>query len=184
MIPTVCRYLAAQQPVSKGIDCRATLRNSSAMEIRPLQTSQINAVARFYHAVWHETHAACQDPRVVIPRTVPFFAARLQNWQETTIVAFTDETPIGLVSWTKTHLEALFVGPQHRSCGLGAKLLGRAEAAMFKNHGQQLTLKCLCANRAGRRFYEGHGWRVKQQVDEVAGLEAWKFTPHWLMVKP
>ncbi len=179
------RYLANEAPESKG-HCLHRLHAQNwgmNVEIRPLLPEELAPLAQFYHAVWHETHGPLQDARVAQSRPVRFFEERLNRWRETTIVAFMDSVPIGFASWEGLVLEALYVSPQSRSSGLGTKLLAMAEANMCLGNSSRLSLDCVCANTAGRAFYERNGWRVEKTVEHADATEASIFTPHWLMVK-
>ena len=152
--------------------------------IRKLQSGELNSVAEFYHAVWHETHAPLQDPRVAKWRGVAFFKSRLERWQNETLVAWIGSDIAGFASWHDTELEALFIAPQHRSSGLGAKLLAAAENEMRKSDAKELSLDCVCANIAARKFYERNGWRVMKTTETPDVIHKDISTQHWVMMKP
>jgi ribosomal protein S18 acetylase RimI-like enzyme len=48
----------------------------------------------------------------------------------------------------------LYVRPPHRDCGIGRRLLERAEAALVDRGVEVLTLDAMAENDAARRFYE------------------------------
>ena len=125
--------------------------------IRPMFGTELNAVSALYHVIWHETHAPLQDAQIARSRDLTFFKSRLQLWHKDTLVACLDSGLAGFASWQGPALEALYVTPQFRSSGLGAKLLAAAEDAMRKSGAAELSLDCVCKNIAGRKFYERNG---------------------------
>jgi len=153
-------------------------------KILPLWSNDLVPLSQFYHSVWHETHAPLQDRRVAASRNVEFFGARLRRWQNNTRVAWHNSLVAGFVSWDGAALDALFVGPEFRSAGLGATLLATAEAEMLKRGQTELCLDCVLENEAGRRFYEGHGWRVLKVADCADEKLPEIITRHWVLVKP
>ena len=153
------------------------------IEIAPLNSADLDSVSALYHSIWHETHAPLQDARIARSRDLTFFKSRLQRWQKNTLVACVDSEIAGFASWECPALEALYVSPQYRSSGLGAKLLARAEDAMRKSGASELSLDCVCGNISGRKFYERNGWRVLKTIAVPDGIHKDIVTQHWLMVK-
>jgi GNAT superfamily N-acetyltransferase len=153
------------------------------IEIAPLGSDDLEKVSRLYHTIWHETHAPYQDARISKSRDLKFFKSRLQRWKENTLVARIGAELAGFASWEGPALEALYVVSRCRSSGVGAKLLGRAEDAMRKFGPSALSLDCVCANAAGRKFYEGNGWRVLKTAELRDDIYQDIVTQHWLMAK-
>src|SRR5665213_3583018 len=153
------------------------------VDIAPLGNGDLDKVLTLYHTIWHETHAPYQNARVAKSRDLEFFKSRLQRWKDNTLVARIGIELAGFASWKCPALEALFVVPRWRSSGVGAKLLARAEDTMRKFGPSELSLDCVCANAAGRKFYEGNGWRVLKTVELRDDIYQDIVTPHWLMVK-
>ena len=151
--------------------------------IRPILGIELNAVSTLYHAIWHETHAPLQDAQIARSRDLTFFKSRLQRWQKDTLVALSNSELAGFASWQGPALEALYVAPQFRSSGLGAKLLADAEDAMRESGAAELSLDCVCKNIAGRKFYERNGWRVLKTTELSVGIHKDIVTQHWVMVK-
>ena len=151
--------------------------------IRPMPGEELNAVSTLYHAIWHETHAPLQDAKIARSRDLTFFKSRLQRWHKDTLVACFDSGLAGFASWHGSALEALYVTPQFRSLGLGAKLLADAEDVMRKSGAAELSLDCICKNIAGRKFYERNGWRIEKSFDLADGIHKDIITQHWRMVK-
>jgi len=76
---------------------------------------------------------------------------------ETYLVAGRGGRLLGYVAWRGRELTALFVRHSKGGRGLGARLLGRAEAAARRTGPGPLTL---LAARAAVPFYLAHGWRA------------------------
>lgn len=153
------------------------------IEIAPLSSGELDSVSTLYHTIWHETHAPYQDARIAKSRDLKFFKSRLQRGKENTLLARIGVELAGFACWKGPALEALFVEPRCRSSGVGAKLLARAEDAMRKFGPSELLLNCVCANAAGRKFYEDNGWRVLKTAELRDDIYQDIVTPHWLMVK-
>ena len=153
------------------------------IEIAPLGSGDLASVSTLYYSIWHETHGPYQDALIAGSRDLKFFKSRLQRWKDNTLLARIGGELAGFASWEGPALEALYVVPQCRSSGVGAKLLARAEDAMRKFGASELLLDCVCANVAGRKFYEGNGWRVLKTADLRDDIYQDIVTPHWLMVK-
>ncbi|MEO9167999.1 MAG: GNAT family N-acetyltransferase [Aestuariivirga sp.] len=153
------------------------------VRIAPLNSADLDSVSALYHAIWHETQEPYQDLRVANSRDLSFFKSRLQHWQKETLVARVDSELAGFTSWEGPALEALYIAPQFRSSGLGAKLLAKAEVAMRKSGASELSLDCVCLNIAGRKFYERNGWRILKTTGLPDGIHQDITTQHWLMTK-
>ena len=99
---------------------------------------------------------------------------------EWTIVAHDAGDLLGYAAVTAAHLENLYVDPAAQGRGVGAALLAEVEARVRARF-DELTLRCLLANRDARRLYERSGYRVRAtQTIVLHGrpLDA------WLMAKP
>ena len=153
------------------------------IEIRPLNSADLDLVSGLYHSIWHETHAVLQDPRIARSRDLAFFKSRLWHWQDCTRIACVDSEHVGLACWEGPVLEALYIAPNFRSSGIGVKLLAAVEAEMRQSGAKELSLQCLCANISGRRFYESNGWRVLKTTAVPDGIHKDIVTQHWAMVK-
>jgi ribosomal protein S18 acetylase RimI-like enzyme len=99
---------------------------------------------------------------------------------EWTIVAVDGTEILGYAAVSGCHLENLFIDPDAQGRGVGAALLAEFEARLRGSFGAA-TLRCLHANAGARRFYERHGYQVRETQTVVLHgrpLEA------WLMAKP
>ncbi|MFB6161044.1 MAG: GNAT family N-acetyltransferase [Haloferacaceae archaeon] len=67
-------------------------------------------------------------------------------------------------------VDDLFVVPDHRNAGVGARLLDAAEAALRAAGVDAVALEALSDNAAARRFYERRGYRP-HRVEFEKGLE-------------
>jgi GNAT superfamily N-acetyltransferase len=97
-----------------------------------------------------------------------------------TVIAERAGTALGYAAVTRSHLENLYIDPPAQGQGVGAVLLAEVEARVGARF-DLVTLRCLHANRDARRFYDRHGYAVREtQTILLHGrpLEA------WLMEKP
>lgn len=78
-----------------------------------------------------------------------------------TIVAVEANEVLGYAAVTRSHLENLFVDPSAQGRGVGAALLGAVEARLVATF-DLVTLRCLHLNRDARRFYDRHGYAVRE----------------------
>ena len=99
---------------------------------------------------------------------------------EWTIVAADAADILGYASVTGCHLENLFIDPTAQGRGVGAALLAEFEAQL-RGTFDTATLRCLHANRNARRFYERHGYEVRETQTVVLHDHP---LPAWLMAKP
>lgn len=58
-------------------------------------------------------------------------------------------------------IDEFFVLPEARSCGVGARLLAAAEAALAAHGCMRLQLQLSVGNAAARGFYERRGYRAR-----------------------
>ena len=99
---------------------------------------------------------------------------------EWTIVAVDCASVLGYASVTGCHLENLFIDPAAQGRGVGAALLAEFEAQL-RGAFHTATLRCLHANRNARRFYERHGYQVRETQTVVLHDHP---LAAWLMTKP
>jgi ribosomal protein S18 acetylase RimI-like enzyme len=78
-----------------------------------------------------------------------------------TIVAEVSGVALGYAAVTRSHLENLFVDPAAQGRGIGAALLAAVEVRLADRF-DLVTLRCLHANRSARRFYDRHGYAVRE----------------------
>jgi GNAT superfamily N-acetyltransferase len=130
----------------------------------------LSAVARLYHAVWHETHAPLMPAEEAARRTVAFFTERMSALLPSTMLVETDGSLAGFASWSGDLLGQIYVAAPYRGSGLAAMLLTAAENAMASEGTDEAELHCIRGNERARCFYERMGWRHDCEVMEtVAG---------------
>jgi ribosomal protein S18 acetylase RimI-like enzyme len=99
--------------------------------------------------------------------TVGFITNTVMTEQEVS-VAEVGDVIVGFVATSHgSHLEHLYVHPDHQGRGIGSALLEQAKARMPKG----FRLWVFQANTGARRFYERHGLRVVKLTDGAANEE-------------
>ncbi|UQA56119.1 GNAT family N-acetyltransferase [Polyangium aurulentum] len=146
---------------------------SDSLVIREAQDDDTPALQRIYAAATGSSYGRVFPwlmPIVEDPST-PLEGA---DW---TLVAELSGSVVGYVAVTRSHVENLFVDPAVQGKGVGLALLSAAEARIEG----PVTLRCLHANPRARRFYERHGFGVRESQEVVFHGEP---LPAWFMVKP
>jgi ribosomal protein S18 acetylase RimI-like enzyme len=95
--------------------------------------------------------------------TRDWVAGKYREW-DWGLVAEDRRTVVGFAVTIGTHLDLLFVEPDHQGVGIGTSLL----AAALKKVPSVVTLTVFEENAPARRFYERHGFR---QVRRFMNLE-------------
>lgn len=154
------------------------------VEIRRARTDERSDVALLYWQTWHETQAAREPPEVGASRPLAFFEKRVAGWSEPPLIVRRDRCLMGFAAWQGSYLGQLFVDHVYRSSGVGAHLLAAAEAAMGEDGCRTVWLNCIVGNDGARSFYERHGWRVDDEIDDPVTFEGSTITVRtWQMVK-
>ena len=135
----------------------------------------------FYHAVWHDTDGLLQPDAVRAARTAEFFAHEIAKARTRPLIARDGKGIAGMVLWQGAFVQALYVRADHRGCGLGARLLARAEDRIGKTDAPKVALMCVAGNDRARTFYERQGYRqtMTRNVKVLAGagialVQAWR----------
>jgi putative acetyltransferase len=87
-----------------------------------------------------------------------WYAGKFPGW-DWGLVAEDETAVVGFIAVAGTHLDQLFVDPDHQKRGIGARLL----AAALQRTPAVLTLDVFEENRVGRRFYERYGFREEKR---------------------
>ena len=94
-------------------------------------------------------------------------------------VARTDGSVIGFVQFStevgsyrldvdRGVVETIYVHPDHRDCGVGSRLLDRAERALAADGISVVSLEVMAGNTAARAFYENREYHVHRVTMEKA----------------
>ena len=122
------------------------------MHFRQLVHSDIEAIARVHQRAcviayrfmaWDYTEQAVRD----------WYTEKFATWDWGLVAE--DRTVVGFVATWVSHLDQLFVDPEHQGEGLGTALLSTALARMPL----PVTLNVFEDNAPARRLYERHGFR-------------------------
>ena len=152
------------------------------MEVRSAREGELDAVARVWHSVWYETHAALMPPALHRLRTLESFRERLGHLLPDVRVAGPEGAPVGFCIIRGEELYQLWVLPEARGTGAAAALLDDGEARLAANGVRLAYLGCALGNERAARFYEKRGWRragrVTDYVDTAEGpfpLDVWRY---------
>ena len=126
--------------------------------IRPATRTDFDALARLWHAGWHEAHAAFVPTELTAKRSLESFRIRLDRYGDRLRVAGPDGAPIGMCVIHDDELDQLFVAPEARGSGLAADLLTDGEDRLRAQGIVEAHLYCVQQNQRAARFYERQGW--------------------------
>lgn len=153
--------------------------------LRRASLSDVPAVAGFYHATWHETHAVFMPRAEAKRRSISFFQDRMFALVRTTLLDERDGVLAGFSSWTGDLLGQLYVAPLYRGSPVATELISATEREMAADGTVVAELHCVVGNHRARRFYERMGWRYEGEVCErVAGEAGEVDALFWCMRKP
>ncbi len=128
------------------------------MTPRIFTSNEIPALARLWHAGWHEAHAAHVPAALVADRTLDSFAARLPDMIDRTRVVGPAGAPMGICAIHGEEVDQLFVAPTARGTGAAATLLADAEARVATSGTKRAHLFCIPQNARAIAFYTRQGW--------------------------
>lgn len=145
-------------------------------------------ISSWFYSEWRELYGS---------QTQGDVERRIGGWLQrdaipTALVAVIDDQVVGTVALKEKELEqfpgapwlaGLFVVPQYRNCGIGARLLRAAE-----DKARTLGLRKLYLYTPNsRRYYDTLGWRLQQEVELGSGSVAVMekvLVPHSLFQQP
>jgi len=140
--------------------------------IRPATAADIPALARLWHAGWHEAHAAYTPPALTALRTEADFTRRLDHLLADTRMAG-DDPALGFCTIRDDELYQLFVSPAARASGLAARLLADGEARLAARGVGMARLDVGLENHRAAKFYTRQGWQEtgtgEAMVDSARG---------------
>ncbi|MFO7921073.1 MAG: GNAT family N-acetyltransferase [Nioella sp.] len=142
-------------------------------DLRPATQDDVPALARLWHAGWHEAHAAYTPAALTRLRTVEDFARRLRDALPDIRMAGPALRPLGFCAIRDDELYQLFVADAARGTGLAGRLLADGETRLAARGVGLARLLVGIGNERAGRFYARHGWQetgsVETRVDSSAG---------------
>ena len=150
--------------------------------VRPLERSEIDAIARIWHDGWQEAHAALLPAALAKHRTLDTFAPRLERALDAVRVVGPIGAPLGFCMVRQDELHQLYVAAEARGTGVAAALVTDAEQRLAAAGVSTAWLACAIGNERAARFYEKCGWcRAGNMVSESEtpegniGVEVWRY---------
>lgn len=137
----------------------AEARTNAPPDIRSFHSDDTAALARLWHAGWHEAHAAHVPARLRAARTLAFYHRRLAAFAEHLRIIGPVGAPEGLCMTRKDEVFQLFVTPEARGTGIATALLTDAEAKLAAQGATTGHLSCLPTNTRAIAFYRRQGWQ-------------------------
>ncbi|MFN3400046.1 MAG: GNAT family N-acetyltransferase [Ferrovibrio sp.] len=152
------------------------------MDIRPVQASEIPALAQLWYDAWQDAHAAILPAELRRWRTLESFAERLQAALPLIRAIGPSGAPLGFCIVKEDELYQLFLAAEARGTGTAAALMIDAEERLRQNGTTMAWLACAIGNMRAARFYEKCGWHLARiMVSEletpegIFPLEVWRY---------
>ncbi|SRR5579871_1307042 len=120
--------------------------------IRRPQPHELKSVQALVQTVVDEVYGGVWAPS-------PLPVGEEENWEQSWI-ALLDENIIGVVLTSEEWLDDLWVLREARGCGVGQRLLAKAEAEIVARGHETLRLRVVQSNAAAIGFYRHHGWQI------------------------
>lgn len=141
--------------------------------LRPAAKTELEPLARLWHAGWHEAHAAIVPPELTRTRRLSSFRDRLARMCDDLRVSGPVGAPLGFCAIRGDELYQLFVAPEARGGGMAGMLLADGEARLAARGVRRAVLLCAEGNDRAARFYERSGWENmglrRESVDTERG---------------
>ncbi len=149
---------------------------SPPLELRDAVVTDAAALSALNVASWREAYADILPAAFLAVLGVADWEERLRkriaeaDAAQFTLVAWRGRSAVGYVSGGPVRDEppaaggevyAIYVRPDHWGRGVGAGLLGSAEARLTTSGFSRAMLWVFTRNAAARRFYERRGWRLE-----------------------
>lgn len=152
------------------------------MIIRSADPNELDALARLWYEVWHETHAPIMPPALTPLRTLENFSDRLAAAFPNVRVSGEPGAPLGFSLIRNNELYQLYLATEARGTGIAAALLADAEARIKSSGHTTAWLACAINNSQAERFYTKHGWilirteRIEVETPgELFPVDIWRF---------
>lgn len=138
---------------------------SGAVTLRPATPADATDLARLFMA---SRRAAMPWLREVHGEgaTISYLREVVLPRRHVLVAADAAGRPLAFIAFGDGEVEHLYVAPEQRGRGLGARLLQRAQAS-----GPALELWVFQRNEAARAFYERHGFRLVRLTDGAGNEE-------------
>jgi predicted cupin superfamily sugar epimerase/GNAT superfamily N-acetyltransferase len=133
--------------------------------LRAATLDDVPAIARVWHAGWHDAHDGRVPASVVALRTQASFLERAVPLVPHSIVADRNGEVIGFTATGGDEVAELFVADEARGTSAARRLLRAAEEVVRRAGHDQACLGVVTGNARARRFYEREGWRDGGDVD-------------------
>lgn len=150
--------------------------------VRAAVASEVDALARLWHASWQDAHAHILPAALARLRTLDSFHERLLADLARVRVIGAAGAPLGFCTTKDDELYQLFVSAAARGTGIAAWLLADGETRLAADGIATAWLACAIGNDRAARFYEKHGWRrvgtVVNRLETPEGifpLEVWRY---------
>jgi GNAT superfamily N-acetyltransferase len=135
------------------------------MDVGPARQADVAALARLWHAGWHQAHARIVPPALVATRTPAEFEARVRRRVPQTRVMRAPQGRIaGFFILEAEELYQFYIAQPFQGQGAAGVLMRAAEAALGP---VQAWLACSVGNDRAARFYERCGW-AREGVEAYA----------------
>ena len=137
---------------------------NGAMNVRALQTQDIDHLAQVWHEGWNDAHGKLAPEGLVRARTLELFRERLAAARDDTRVIGPPGAPLGLCMIKDDELYQLYVARQARGTGAAAALIADGEERLAARGFATVWLACAIGNDRAARFYEKCGWVMAREV--------------------
>jgi ribosomal protein S18 acetylase RimI-like enzyme len=134
-------------------DPRRPRLRSPGYALRPLRPADLEGISRIH---WRACRIAYRFMgwSYSLDEVQRWYAEKLREW-DWGRAACAGETVVGFAAAIGSHLDQLFVDPDHQRAGVGSSLL----RAMLERRLRPVTLHVFAANHPARDFYEKFGFR-------------------------
>lgn len=156
----------------------------TAREQRPrnADVADIEAIARIWHAGWHDAHADIVPVDLARYRTLERFRERANNLPADLRAVGAPGAPVAFYMLKDDELNQFYVGVGARGTGVASALIADAEALLAVRGVTTAWLDCAVGNARAARFYEKSGWRrtrtLVRTLDTPGGVfevDVWRY---------
>lgn len=126
--------------------------------LRMASPTDCEAIARVWHAAWHDAHTGVVPARLLPHRGLAHFRDLATACAGRITVAVQAQHVVGFVAADDDELELLFVGAAARGTGVADALIAHAERQISERHALAYLL-VVDGNVRAQRFYQRHGFR-------------------------